>query len=275
MQLMIVVPSTPTINPGIEPTQLAFSPTNFAQLHLSRRLPRIIVPLFPRTSGRGRYVDEVGRYVDTMKSAERLRKLRALLGAWESFANKEVKNAGFKRWVKVAFQLPSSPSGRKVFKPPEPQIGSPYIELLKDKGIETDRARWPRLDRAAHMWGRQSEDEEEAANRLDRLLHPEEAAARARSPSHTPKDEPLATPCVSWTIVVTRTVSANLLSIDVMAAQKIQQHHGLVWWAVSIPDPTTVASTRHSPREQAPVTSSVTLIARRLAGEAQFVTSSC
>ena len=224
MQLMIVVPSTPTINPGIEPTQLAFSPTNFAQLHLSRRLPRIIVPLFPRTSGRGRYVDEVGRYVDTMKSAERLRKLRALLGAWESFANKEVKNAGFKRWVKVAFQLPSSPSGRKVFKPPEPQIGSPYIELLKDKGIETDRARWPRLDRAAHMWGRQSEDEEEAANRLDRLLHPEEAAARARSPSYTPKGRAASPRPVSpGRSSSPARISANLPSIDVMAAQKIQQ----------------------------------------------------
>ena len=219
MQLVIIVPSTPTINPGIEPTQLAFSPTNFAQLHLSRRLPRIIVPLFPRTS-----MNEVGRYVDAMKSAERLRKLRALLGAWETFAAKEVKNAGFKRWAKVAFQLPGSPSGRKVFKPPEPQIGSPYVELLKDKGIETDRARWPRLDRAAHMWGRPSEAEEEAGVRLEKLLHSEEAAARDRSPSYTPRGRGSSPRSASPARASSPArISANLPSIDVMAAQKIQQ----------------------------------------------------
>ena len=73
IQLVVVVPSTPTVNPGVEEAQIAFSPNNFAQLHNSKRLPRIIVPLSPRSSP-----NEVARYVDALASGEQLKKLKSL-----------------------------------------------------------------------------------------------------------------------------------------------------------------------------------------------------
>ena len=218
MQLVIVVPSTETINPGIEATQLAFSPTNFAQLHLSRRLPRIIVPLFPRTS-----YNEITRYVDAMQSAERLKKLRGLLGQWETFARKEVKNAGFKRWARVALQLPW-PAGKKPYAPPEVQIGSPFVELLPDKGVETDRARWPRLERAAHMWGTLEEGAAEGS--ADKLLAKGKAALGSRSQSPRYQQSPRSQsprPQSPGRSASPSAVSANLPSIDVLAAQQIAQ----------------------------------------------------
>ena len=241
MQLMIVIPSTPTINPGIEETQLAFSPTNFAQLHLSRRLPRIIVPLFPRTS-----YNEVTRYVDAIKSGEKLKKLRSLLGAWETFANKEVKLAGFKRWSKVVAGL-GSVSGRKVYVPPEPQIGSPFVELLKDKGTSTDRARWPRLERAAHMWGTL---EDSAENRLDKLLGKghdgQQVETDVRRPRpQSPRTQSPRRPFPGRSLSPAA-VSANLPAIDVMAAQAIQNEA----WGGSrpLPLPGSDASATSAPR---------------------------
>merc|ERR1711991_204207 len=97
MQLVLVVPSTPTINVGIEPTQLTFAPTNGAQLHQSKRLPRVIVPVFPRTSS-----NEMSRSIDALKSGARLKAMRQLLGNWSSLAKREVKLAGFLRWVRVS-----------------------------------------------------------------------------------------------------------------------------------------------------------------------------
>lgn len=143
MQLVIVVPSTQTINPGVEPAQLAFSPFNFAQLHLSRRLPRIIVPLFPRAS-----FNEITRYVDAIQSGERLKALKALLGSWVAMSRRDLKRAGFKRWIRVTDLIDL----RKGYRPPEPQIGSPYVELLPDRGEFTNLSRWPRLERAQHLY---------------------------------------------------------------------------------------------------------------------------
>ena len=142
MQLVLVVPSTKGVNEGVEPTQLAFSPANAVQLHLSKRLPRIVVPIFPISSA-----NEVSRHVDPIESCARLKAMRQLIGSWGSFAKRELRLAGFVRWVRVCSLLPS----RKVFIPPEPQLGSPFVELLKDKGEETNRCRWPRMARSVHM----------------------------------------------------------------------------------------------------------------------------
>ena len=73
-----------------------FSSTfNFAQLHMSRRLPRIIVPLFPRKS-----FNDQARDVDTISSGTKLKALKSLIGAWERFANKDLKMASFRRWTR-------------------------------------------------------------------------------------------------------------------------------------------------------------------------------
>lgn len=148
MQLVLVVPSwvsrdgTQAVNEGLEPRQLAFSPTNSAQLHLSSRLPRVIVPVFPRPS-----LDQTTRFVDGVKSGARLQALRQLLGAWQAFSSREIKLSAMKRWIKVCSQMPKP----KQYTPPEPQLGSPFVEHLRDLGEVKNRCRWPRLDRAIQL----------------------------------------------------------------------------------------------------------------------------
>ena len=142
MQLVIVVPSAEGVNLGVEPAQLAFSPTNSVQLHLSKRLPRVIVPVYPRSS-----YNEMTRYVDGLKSGHRLKALKQLLGDWNTFPKQEVKMAGFLRWARVVKEIPKP----RTYVPPESAYGSPYVELLRDMGEEKNRARWPRLDRAIQL----------------------------------------------------------------------------------------------------------------------------
>lgn len=148
MQLVIVVPSwvsrdgQQAVNEGVEPQQIAFSPTNYSQLHFSKRLPRVIVPLYPRTS-----LDQPDRRVDGKKSGERLLSLRQLLGAWKAFSSRELKVSAIRRWVKIVALLPK----QVPYVPPAPQMGSPFMEQLRDLGIEKNRARWPRLERAKQL----------------------------------------------------------------------------------------------------------------------------
>lgn len=186
MQLVIVVPSSRTVNPGLEPAQLAFSPTNVVQLHLSRKLPRIIVPLYPRSAP-----NELGRCVDSVASAVRLRHLRALLGLWSQLRTPELKLASFKRWLRVSWYLPK----RMGYKPPDPQIGTPYVEVLEDRGEETNRARWPRIDRAAHLWISQTQQRQHEAE--DRAYKPSMRSTMATLRSDNELLDPLRLDIVS------------------------------------------------------------------------------
>lgn len=60
-QLVIVVPSTPTVNPRLQPTKLSFHPRHSTQLHRgveggaerSDALPRLVVPVWPVLVSRG------------------------------------------------------------------------------------------------------------------------------------------------------------------------------------------------------------------------------
>ena len=53
-QLVLEVPSTPTVNPTIQATRLSFHPRHESQLHnYSEQLPRIIVPIFVVSGSRG------------------------------------------------------------------------------------------------------------------------------------------------------------------------------------------------------------------------------
>ena len=197
IQMMVVVPSTLTVNPGVDPAQLAFSPYNFAQLHLSRRLPRIIVPLFPRPSA-----NDQSRLVDGILSGRKLMQLKMLLGNWANMPGREVKRAGFCRWWRLCkVELPDLKGPRG----PEATIGSPFVELLPDRGVHVNQARWPKLERAQHLFqttprrmiesprpaaGTPGDKEERArkreaeAARINNLLT--DPSERGRSPSPRP-----------------------------------------------------------------------------------------
>lgn len=148
MQLVLVVPSwvspdgTQAVNEGLEPRQLMFSPTNGSQLHMSSRLPRVICALFPRPS-----LDQTSRFLDGHTSGLRLHALRQLIGAWKSYTAHEIKLSAFNRWNKVCELMPSP----NLWKPPESQLGTPYVEQLPDLGETKNRCRWPRLERAMQM----------------------------------------------------------------------------------------------------------------------------
>lgn len=203
IQMVIVVPSTPHINPGVEPAQLAFSPFNFAQLHLSRRLPRIIVPLFPRTS-----FNEITRHVDTVAAGERLQKLKTLMGAWEKMARRDLKRASFCRWVRVCADI----EVRVGYKPPAPQIGSPFVELLADRGEHTDLARWPRLERAQQLFNTGGVDNPELRMfRASRGVGP--GAERSPHQSHAAQAH----------AATLQLESHPALALDVEAAQRLQR----------------------------------------------------
>ena len=206
IQLVIVVPSTKTVNPGVQEAQLAFSPFSFAQLHHSRRLPRVIVPLFPRSS-----FNEITRYVDAVTSGEKLSKLKTLMGSWDRMSRRDIKRASFFRWMRVCEEL----EARQMYKPPEPQIGSPFVELLPDRGEMTNLARWPRLERAQHLINNGGVDNPDLARW--------KAAHSRESPrKESPRRAPHQSAAVSAANASLQLESRPTMSLDVEAAQRLQ-----------------------------------------------------
>ena len=80
--------------------------------------------------------------VDGLSSGKVHKKLKSLFGQWCLFSSVEKRQEAFRRWVRVAKQLPSLQHEQL----PPPAAGSPYIERMP-----RDRLRWPRLDLALHL----------------------------------------------------------------------------------------------------------------------------
>ena len=138
-QLVLVVPSTPSVNPGIEPTQITFAPTSRA--HLSKQAPRLIVPIYPRVAPSGAFVTRTG-HDRGLASGRIYKKLRMLFGQWENFTSHERMKASFRRWCIVSTLLPDL-AAQRVKKAGR---GTPYVEEMP-----RNRLRWPRLDVAMHL----------------------------------------------------------------------------------------------------------------------------
>ena len=146
------------------------------------------MPLYPRSSP-----NEVARYVDALASGEQLKKLKSLVGVWNSMTLQDQIRAALKRWVRVAEQIEAI----KIEKLGEPQIGSPFVEKLPDRGVHKNIARWPRLDRAQHLLDQGG---------VDRAEEPPPSARRMPSPPPSARSHP-----------------QMAMSLDVAAAQRLQQ----------------------------------------------------
>jgi hypothetical protein len=118
-QLVLVVPSTDTVNPGVLPTQITFSPTSRA--HLGTKVPRLIVPLHPRAAS-----DEAKRTIDGLASGRTYKRLRTIFSTWERLSSVDRKRLAFKRWVVQLAQLPTLVNDNR----PSAAVGSPFVEEM-------------------------------------------------------------------------------------------------------------------------------------------------
>ena len=143
-QLTIVVPSTGSVNIGVHPTCLSFSPSSNTQLRARSKAPaRVIVPLHPRSSP-----NEHRRVSEGLTTGDKFRRLQRLFGVWDQLRQSDKKLAGLRRWSLVAKSIPL-PAYKNLPRPPPQPIGSPYLESLPPSEVHPQQhQRWTRVDLA-------------------------------------------------------------------------------------------------------------------------------
>ena len=98
IQLVLEVPSTAEINPGVEPTAITFNPQCAAQLHRSKLLPRIIIPARPMPVVDD--ADKSSRNVNMDAGEVKVRVLRGLLASYDEMPRRQATIKAWQHWIR-------------------------------------------------------------------------------------------------------------------------------------------------------------------------------
>jgi len=132
MQLVLHVPSTDTVNPGVDATSIAFNPECPAQTHASKILPRIVVPVRPKRCTSD--TDLKSRHVDMEIGELKVRLMRGLISSYSEMPPRLATILVWNQWVRFWQEVELPKRHRKLKEqrtttmPDKVVIGSPFME---------------------------------------------------------------------------------------------------------------------------------------------------